>query len=312
MTPEVICDYVTVTTPAVYGDDLRGALSDVCLALPDAATDPLGVRLGKFGLLRFSQRPGIAIASASGVVLAALREAGALLDYCTAVASVVSFNVTHVDVASDELCDVPGVLEAEYLRLASTGVNLTRKRIGPGHVRKLFSRGVDGRDTGSVMIGNRGTSRVSAILYDRQHDAISKGKPDPGLLLRREIRVGLPGLSLHDVIDPAPLFYHLASPGLVPWPTGMRDWLPRGEGFTVDRPRRDAMEKIQRLVERSTDLQRLFDLADQLPGEGIDVLVHVIRAQARRRHKGREMGRPPKAPGGSEAVRPSDLANPDA
>jgi hypothetical protein len=278
----VIADYVTVSTPIGAGADLRDALVPVCLSLPESQTDPLGVRLGRFGLLRIAdqQRNGITVASCSGSMLAALRGADLLAEYVAAVASVTTYNVTHLDLARDEVCDQPAVLAHRYSLLRIAGVKLSRKAVQPERINCLFSRGPDGRDTGSIMIQHRATSRVSAIIYDRQHDARKKGKPDPGPVVRTELRLGVPGMTLRDVLEPAPLFYAYAAPGLLPRPPDVPAWSPFAEGgFRVTRATLDPIDRLRRQVERSTDLEALFRTVDQLPGEGIDTLVRLVRAR---------------------------------
>ena len=286
----IIADFVTVTTPTGNGPDLREALTDVCLSLPESQTDPLGVRIGTFGLLRFQDTHGVTIASCSGAVLAALRAAALLEQYCAAVASVINFRVSHLDLAHDEECDVPAVLAHRYAMLRISGVNLTRKRIPPEKVKCIFGRGPDGRDTGSIMLGHRKQLRVSGIMYDRQEDARAKGKPDPGSLLRTELRIGVPGMTLRDVVDPEPLFYEFASPGLFPRPDHVAQWVPHGEGFTVERQTTDAQVRLRRLVENSTDLAMMLDLAAKLPGEGLDVLLRLVKLRAKVRENSRTIG----------------------
>lgn len=277
----VIADYVTVTTPIGNGPHLREDLTDVCLQLPEAETDPLGVRVGKFGLLRVADQYGVTIASCSGVVLAALRASNLLEAYCHAVAAQVQHKVTRIEIAHDELCDVPAVLAHRYSMLRIAGVNLTRKRIPPEKIKCLFGRGPDGRDTGSIMMGHRKAHRVSAIMYDRAEDARAKGKPDPGSLLRTELRLAVDGMTLRDVLDPAPLFYEFASPGLFPRPDGVAQWQPQGEGFQLERKEVDHQARLRRLVENSHDLGAMLDLSAKLPGEGLDVLLRLIRMRAK-------------------------------
>jgi len=311
----VIADAVTVSTPIGNGPDLREALADVCLQIPESQTDPLGIRLGKFGLLRFSERGNVAIASASGVMLAGLRAANLLADYAAAVASVVTYNVSHLDLAHDESCDAPAVLQRRYKLYRLAGVALTRKRIPGSKVKCLFSPGDDGRDTGSIMFGNRKTMQTSAIMYDRHHDALEKGKPDPGMLLRTEVRTGIPGMTLRDVLHPAPLFYHFAAPGLIAKPDDVPQWEPHGGGYSLNRPQVDAQDKLRRQVERSTDLGAMYRLVDELPGEGLDVLVRLVRNRYKLHRQSLAFAAGRNAPCDSEqtpATPPPEAVDPDA
>lgn len=301
----VIADYVTVTCPAGAGPDLRDGLTDVCLSLEDSQTDPLGVRIGKFGLLRFQEQHGVMIASCSGVMLAHLRAANLLVDYCSAIAANGAHRVSHLDLAKDREVDAPDELARLYGLHRLAGVALTRKRIPGSKVTKLFSRGEDGRDTGSLMFGHRRSMETTGCVYDRHHDALCKGKPDPGRLLRYEIRTGIDGMSLRDVVEPASLFFHFADPELLRRPDGVAPWTPYGEGFAMDRIATEDQVKLRRLVDRSTDLDRMIDLADRLPGEGLDVLLRLVRQKVKIRRNTRAFAETASGTRSVEGVSPS-------
>lgn len=277
----IICDYLTVSTPRDNGPALAAACSDVCLQLDGSQTEGLGVRINKHGLLRYGEKNQVATLSASGVMLAQLRAANMLFDFLAAIASHGPYKVTHVDVARDEECDAPSQLAWLYGRLRVAGAQLTRKKIRPDEINCMFSRGPDGRDTGSIMIGDRRSAETTAIVYDRQHDARRKGKPDPGSLLRTEIRTGIAGLSLKDVAVPDPLFWHFATPTFGKRPDDVCDWQPWGEGFCLDKPDADPLAQLRRQVERSSDLNRMLELADQLDGDGIGQLQRLISQRIR-------------------------------
>lgn len=284
----VICDALTVTTPVDLGPSLQASLTDIALRLPEAVLDPQGVRVGRHGLVRFAERHGVLVASASGTVMASLRAADLLADYVAAVAEVVTYKVSHLDLAQDRVADCAALLPRIYRRYKAKGAGLTRKRIPPADVTKMFSPGIDGRDTGTVFLGHRKRHETTAIFYDREHDAIRKGKPNPGKLLRLEIRTGRPGMSLRDVMQPEPLFYDLASPDLVRKPDQVPSWEPYGEGFSLTRDKPDPLTALARLVDCSPDLTRMLDQAALLPGEGYDVLLAMVRSRSKRHRATRE------------------------
>lgn len=282
----VVTDFLTVSVPKGAGLDLRDALTDVCLSLPESQTDPLGVRLGRFALLRFQDRPTVTVASASGMMLAALRASQLLHDYCAAVASCGPHRVTQIHAAHDVECDAPSELHRIYQTVRGLGVALTRKRIAPRNIKTIFSSGADCRDTGSIMFGHRARHETTLCIYDRHQDAIEKGKPDPGPLLRYELRTSVEGLTLRDACEPAPLFHHFMG-AFFRRPDDVAPWAPHGEGFTLPRANIDSQVKLRRLVEQSADIARAIDLADQLPGEGLDVLLRLIRNRAKTRRQTR-------------------------
>lgn len=282
----VITDFATISTPIGNGAAMMDAASSVVMQLPDALSERGSVRVGRHGLLRYQERSGsgVATVSASGWVLAELRAAGLLFEYCAAIASASPYHVTHIDAALDRMCDPPSELQLLYGRLRIAGCALTRKVTHPRDIKVMLSRGEHGRDTGSIMIGNRRSAETTAIVYDRQADALSKGKPDPGPLLRTEIRTGVPGLSLRDVYEPEPLFYHFASPGLMPKPDHVSAWAPWGEMYDLERSQLDPADVLRLAVERSGDLERLMRLADAVPGDGLGLLVRYL-AQAVELHR---------------------------
>lgn len=265
----ILCDYLTVSTPLHNGQSMYDACADVCLRLEDAQLLYNAVSVGH-GRLHYRERHSVATISASGVLLSRLRSAHALFEFLAAIANNGPYKVTHLDVARDEQQDAPSYLAMLYGRLRVTGAKLTRKRIHPDEVVTMFSRGPDGRDTGSIMLGDRRSQETTAIVYDRQADAKRKGKPDPGPLVRTEVRTGVPGMSLKDAYEPAALFWYFAAPTFGEKPSDVPDWQPWGEGFQLEpKPTIDVPAVMGRLLDTSHDVQRLLDLADKLPGDGL-------------------------------------------
>lgn len=273
----VLLDWLAVSVPRTNGLALRDDLSDVCLSVPDAQTDPLGVRVGKFALLRFQDRGKVTVATISGSMCAALRVARLLDQYLAAVATY-PHRVTHIHAARDVEADAPSELARIYACTRTAGVSLTRKRIPGRAIKWVKSSDADGRDTGSVMIGHRARHETTACIYDRHQDALDKGKPDPGHLLRYELRTGVDGLSLADAADPAPLFFNFMG-AFFPRPDGVKLWVPYGEGFTIKRDDIPVSMRLRRQVDFSADLDRMFRLVDEMPGEGLDVLLRLIRGK---------------------------------
>jgi len=129
------------------------------------------------------------------------------------------------------------------------------------------------------MVGNRKSAETTAIVYDRRSDAIQKGKPDPGHVVRTEIRTGVPGLTLKDAYEPEPLFWHFASPTFGQRPAGVPEWDAWGEGFRITPPQDDLPARMRRLLECSGDVQRLMRMADELPGDGLGQLKRMFAMQ---------------------------------
>lgn len=270
-------DYLNITVPVGEG------------SLVQHTIEPMLESVGGFqrcenlwdvnrGTVKFSTRGFVAITSLSGVVLAKLRAAELLASFLHAVAP----NNPRVSTL-DMFVDIPiagaDIVPALYARSRSSGVALTRKLATKIHA--LVKPGPDGRDTGTVYIGDRRTHDVSARVYDKQAERVEKGFADPGPCTRYELTVrGAVGTSLADVYDPTRLFYHFASPGLLTLPPGMPPWTPTPfeRNLHEFRPYEEPMpyQRMKSLVESSADMQRLVKLAQSTSG-GDALLLHLVR-----------------------------------
>jgi hypothetical protein len=177
---------------------------------------------------------------------------------------------------------------------------LSRKKVPARNVLTFLSLDIDGVLSGSVYIGGKSAER-RLVVYDKRKERLDKDRPDPGPMLRYEVRVkSQVGATLHDAYDPTNLFYHVAAPGVLPVPPGVAPWEPHAEGFTLDSPTDiTAFQKMQRLVDNSADVARLVKLCGEMGPGGFDALVRTLA----RAHGaiGSSLGgsSPPTAPGGS-------------
>ena len=92
--------------------------------------------------------------------------------------------------------------------------------------------------------------------------------PDPGSWLRAELTVtSAMGISLKDAWEPAPVFWRFmaqALEGIVTRPSDVPAWVPAGDsvGFVLPtRPVLDPMQRLERRLERSSELRDLCELA---------------------------------------------------
>lgn len=216
--------------------------------------------------------------SASGGVLEAVRLAGLYGSYLAAFHEV-PHRVTLMDIAHDtQGADAPSVVMAlKDCLVSGPGVGLTRKRLRRGQFHFELGVGFDGRETGTVYLGQR-TAEVRAKVYDKGHERRSKGFLDPGDLLRHELTVtGKVGVSLLDAAVPEPLFWHYMR-HVLPCPEGVPEWVPGGLGYTL--PPKVALlpaESLRRKVERSAELDAWGALADSLGPHGRSWLLSLIR-----------------------------------
>jgi len=277
MTP--VCDYLTVSVPTGDSIGLRTDLTELSLRIPDSHMVDDGVRVDH-GMLYFASYGSFSVVSASGTMLAALRAHSLFADYLSIIGACGPHRITRLDAALDFQCDVPAAIEAFKEQLTSQGCKLTRKRIRHQDCVAILSRNDVGKLTGSIMVGHRKRHETTACIYDRQHDARQKGKPDPGPLLRIEVRTGMPGLTLRDAYQPWPLFHHLAAPDLIGYDPDAPEWVPFDGGYTLEpRTALTPREKLDRICERSSDVALLLELAQSFPG-GVDALCLQLRRRA--------------------------------
>lgn len=262
-------DYLNITVPETDAPapdrTIRSILAEVGAESVKAGLWKLQ---GSWGSFKLEPVGKVRRFSASGGVLDAVRAAGLYGSYLAAFQDV-PHRVTLMDIAHDVATDAPAAVMGLKERIISgPGVGLTRKRLRPGQFH--FELGLDHerRETGTVYLGQR-TAEVRAKVYDKGHEMRSKGRGDPGELLRYELTVtGKVGASLKDASVPDPLFWHYMRHVLVP-PEGVADWVPGGLGYEL--PPKVALlpaEALRRKVENSTELESWGLLADSLGAQG--------------------------------------------
>lgn len=272
-------DWVSVSFPAGLAslvlDALRPVVSDISGV--SAMSTGNGWVFPSGGLIQARSRSGspVAVISASGTALAVLRSVRAYTDYLRVLSSDVH-RLTRLDVALDVLVDAPPLLEVLYSRAKAGGVSLTRKALDPvRHVSRWQSPDSAGLDTGTVYLGGK-TAEVRARVYDKRLERLVSGLPDPGPWLRAELTVtSAMGISLKDAWEPAPVFWHFMAgvlEGVVTRPSAVPAWVPGGDsvGFALPpRPVLDPMQRLERRLEHSSDLQDLCELARSIRGGAI-------------------------------------------
>lgn len=290
-----ICDWLTCSFPL---EEEPFLLDDLASFLGDAGFVRTGERFesANRGSVYLKRMNGVIVASASGRAVDTLRQLGSVDAYLHLVGNR-PHRVTRLDAACDWAVDAAPVVQAVYAAYRLSGVNLTQK---VSRVYKEFSIDQYGRDTGTVYLGKRKYGDVSVRVYDKRHEQIANRFPDPGPWLRIEVESHVSGLTLRDAALPDSVFYQYCPQSLVVPPAGVVPWVPQEGGFTVTRREFDPMEKMRSIVRNIDDLTALAVLAEQLPGEGLDVAVQLLRSEMRRRivHRQarRELGSVPSTP----------------
>ena len=180
----------------------------------------------------------------------------------------------RLDVALDVLVPAPGLLQSLYKRASSGEVALTRKALNPArHLRSIMSPGVTGEDTGTIYLGGK-TAEVKARVYDKRHERIASGFPDPGPWLRAELTVtAAVGISLKRCLEPCAcvLAFHDASfrwDYLTPCQRRyLGSWGHRLR--SAEASRLDPVTTLTRRLKRSTELVDLCGLARSVRGGSV-------------------------------------------
>jgi len=258
------------------GSDLHEVIDAAGLSLDVGTPTKLLYRCG-FGTLQVRRLSRVLSVSATGALLAHLRAVSLYDAYLWAI-SKAPFRITRIDAAIDLVTPAAPIISAVCLKARNKGVFLSRKSVRTKDVVQYLGEDDDGVLTGSAYLGSK-LAEVRAVIYDKRKERIDKGFPDPGPLTRYEIRVrGQMGPTLRDAFDPTPLFFHFASPDLLPIPLGVPPWQSHAEGFTLDPIiQRTPIEKMFQLLELSPDVDRILALAHAAGPKGIDLLLSRIK-----------------------------------
>lgn len=276
---EVFCDYLDVTygpTDCPYpelnqlllGLGLKVDFSDnvvrqysVPLVGPEAS-----------GTLRVEHRSSWAKVSASGAICAFLRASGAWSEYLS-VLSGSPHRISRLDAALDLAMDGADLVDAMRRRYADGTVSLGRKAIPTSC---LLGVRADGRESGTWYAGQRTRARVTARVYDKAFQMLSKY----GCVLPPTGRVEITireGATLRDAAEPAACFWHVAAPAILAAPEDVPMWRPNADiGWTGPHREFDPAALLRRRVETMAELDALLDVADLMGSEGRSYLLSLI------------------------------------
>jgi hypothetical protein len=287
------CDWLDVTFPAdspLLGS-LAGFLHDQGAQARRVNDQTIEYRLpsASWGNFRIENSPrGWGRASASGGSCEALRAVSSFGEYLSLLAEH-PHTLTRLDLCLDVPLPSSPIIMALVERYPPDSlVYLTRKGVAPNYnLQPTVSHGF----TGTFYAGDkRGSARVIAKVYDKQSERLKYGVVISPLT-RYEITIKKRcGATLRDVSDPAPLFWHYASPSLLPLPPGQVPWVP----FTGDYwapgslPSLTPYERLRRSVDASVDLERLCALADQIPVNGRASLLRLLQNRVGLRDLGKQ------------------------
>lgn len=161
--------------------------------------------------------------SFSGGALSVLRHFG-LFDELLLRISAHSHKITRLDAALDLALDAAPIVGKLWGVYKGGTLRLNAWNSIPVDVQ-LGTR-FDGVITGTFYAGNYRTQKITARVYDKQHELRVKRRAEIGPRVRYEITVKTDGPTLRDVSDPTSLFWHYASPSLLKAPDNVLSWSP--------------------------------------------------------------------------------------
>lgn len=261
---EPFCDYLNVTSfkdnASLVLDEIRPFLDVVGAS---ETLDGLFTLPDKGGTFKTGTRNKVCVFSASGGFLEAFRSHGVFADYLCALFQF-PHRVSMLHATADFRIDAPPVIEAIYELGKAGKLSFTRKAITSNNVNKLVSPARDGRDTGTVYLGNRKNADVWGKVYDKGHERFCKTGADFGQLVRVEIAVQSDiGATLKDAYNPHNLFYHFAGQSVVTQPANFAPWLPFGDGFDLERTANNltGIQRLKGILDNSLDVSRLLRIS---------------------------------------------------
>lgn len=262
----VLCDYLSVTYSV---EDHPARRVELLLLSLGAEVAGEGLfRLGEGGTVTVGVKYGTMRVSASGAALAAMREAGGFMGFLSLL-SEHPHRVTLLDAALDFEQDAAPVLKALQRRYKGRKVFLGRK--GADWTVLMSERPSDGAMTGTFYVGRKTSARATAKVYDKQEEARARRVKITGPRLRYEVSVKKDyGATLRDAAEPDRLFWHVASPALLPAPDGIEEWSPDwSQGWSAGpRPELLPWDVLSRRLSNSPELDLLASLADDMGPNG--------------------------------------------
>lgn len=274
----VICDWLDVTFAP--GQPLPWAEK----FFPDSGGvarhqgDDVEYRYGQGGIIKLQSRARYQRLSLSGRVLAHFRELGAMRELLMHIAGG-PHKLSRVDAALDVPQDAPGLLKSLRRRYRSKGVQLGQRGVTS---RSYLVRRPDGQETGTFYAGHRGKAEVTARVYDKQLEQMEHAGQLLPPTTRYEITVQTGQPTLRDVDAPDAMFWHYASPALLPKPDPCPEWMPGNPYLWEAAPA--VVDYEQRLIDAvrySDDLSRMIHYAEQIEG-GKEKLLELLRLHIRR------------------------------
>jgi DNA relaxase NicK len=230
-----------------------------------------------------SKRRGVVwMFSITGSGMRSIREAGLLQELAMTIADV-PHRVTRLDASCDYIEDAPRWLAALHRRLRKGSIVLGgSKVVRDSDMTAYISKNAQGQRTGTIYLG-KPKAEIRVCAYDKQFERVDKGFPDPGELLRIEVRLrSQVGCSIFDAVNPERLYFHYAAPALVELPESVRPWVANGQGFEL-LPLQSQLTpyaRLKSLISESVVVEQMLSLAQKDGAGGLESLFTLLRRKA--------------------------------
>lgn len=280
------CDSLNVTVPFEHSDELQASCRPLLAELGASeasegywqvpplkrildgrvVADLPSLRWQSPGSVVFKRYGQVLQVGTSGTTLRSMRASGLFLGWLSILASY-PHRVTRLDATVDlDRAAGPAVM-AVYGHTRAHGLKLGRKATPASHCRGLLRAALyaEGVETGTVYVGRRGKSEITATVYDKRNQVLDLGGDDPGNALRVELSFsGQVGCTLRDVAQPGPLFWSYAGELLAP-PSDFLPWERGDGGYDLEKlPPIDPVVAITRACERNEGLRTVIRFSDSL------------------------------------------------
>lgn len=263
----VKCDWLDVTySPDDHPESsLKAVLNHVLAECTHSDEVSLVYRLGG-GVIKIDHKPTFSRVSCSGAALDAMRQMDVegRTDHYGHWLSALSespHTITRLDACLDVPLDAPPILR-KLVKRYPRHCAFSRKALKTKTITEIRH---DGLASGTWYAGHRQKAMVTARVYDKALQMLTKGVVIPPTT-RYEItfRKGV-GCSLRDAYEPERLFWSQAETLLLVKPSHVLDWYPNClDGWEYSRPTPADGELLMRRIDSSSDLTALLELASEL------------------------------------------------
>src|SRR5450759_3998609 len=277
------CDYLSLTFPRDEVGDAPPSIVETVLSL----LTELGIQfmgdgvheVGAYGGKIYSKRRGLVwMFSMSGAAMRSIREAGLLKDMAMAI-NEVPHRVTRLDASCDYATNAPQFLAALYRRIRKGSIVIGKKVVRAHDMQVFFHQNEHNKRTGGIYLGSP-KAEIRACIYDKQFERVSKGFPDPGEMLRIEIRLrSQVGCTVFDAVSPERLYYHYSAPDLCELPESVRPWEANGQGFEVhhNEVQFTPYARLKSLIGESAVVEQMFRLARMDGAGGLQSVITLLQ-----------------------------------